>query len=120
VPAGTSVSAFFVVSDGANGSRSVLTVDQNFEVQIRASDSGSHSGLTENFSEPPSDKLPVAGVGKESGNKAHIQKLPANVAKATPKKSPQAAAPDNGKDHAAKTSDSAAKKHWYDLFSQRQ
>jgi hypothetical protein len=120
VPAGTSVSAFFVVSDGANGSRSVLTVDQNFEVQIRASDSGSHSALTENFIEPPSDKLPVAGVGKESGNKAHIQKLPANVAKATPKKSTQAAAPDNGKDHAAKTSDSTAKKHWYDLFSQRQ
>ena len=40
VPAGTSVSAFFVVSEAANGGQNDLAVDQNFDLQIRASDPG--------------------------------------------------------------------------------
>src|ERR1700730_2227511 len=49
VPAGTSVSAFFVVSEAANGGRTDLAVEQNFEVQIRASDPARSSRVTENF-----------------------------------------------------------------------
>jgi hypothetical protein len=117
VPAGTSVPAFFVVSDAANGGQSKLAVDQNFEVQIRASDPGSNSALTENFVEPPIDRLPVARPGKESGAKAHngSQDLPKEV-RETAKKVKQAAGQVSTKDRAVKTGDSAAKKHWYDLF----
>ena len=113
VPAGTSVSAFFVVSKAANGGQNDLAVDQNFEVQIRASDSASNSTLTENFVEPPPDRLPVANLGKESGAKVRNG---AKEAKETPKKVKQAAAQVNAKDRAVKTGESAAKKHWYDLF----
>ena len=64
VPAGTSVPAFFVVSEAANGGQNDLAVDQNFEVQIRASDPASNSALTENFVEPPQDRLPVPNPGQ--------------------------------------------------------
>ena len=113
VPAGTSVSAFFVVSKAANGGQNDLAVDQNFEVQIRASDSAGNSTLRENFVEPPPDRLPVANLGKESGAKVRNG---AKEAKETPKKVKQAAAQVNAKDRAVKTGESAAKKHWYDLF----
>jgi hypothetical protein len=113
VPAGTSVSAFFVVSKAANGGQNDLAVDQNFEVQIRASDSAGNSTLRENFVEPPPDRLPVAKLGKESGAKVRNG---AKEAKETPKKVKQAAAQVNAKDRAVKTGESAAKKHWYDLF----
>ena len=59
------------MSEAANGGRNELAVDQNFELQIRASDPASNSPLTENFVEPPQDRLPVAQPGKESGAKAH-------------------------------------------------
>jgi hypothetical protein len=113
VPAGTSVSAFFVVSKAANGGQNDLAVDQNFEVQIRASDSAGNSTLRDNFVEPPPDRLPVANLGKESGAKVRNG---AKEAKETPKKVKQAAAQVNAKDRAVKTGESAAKKHWYDLF----
>ena len=113
VPAGTSVSAFFVVSKAANGGQNDLEVDQNFEVQIRASDSAGNSTLRENFVEPPPDRLPVANLGKESGAKVRNG---AKEAKEAPKKVKQAAAQVNAKDRAVKTGESAAKKHWYDLF----
>jgi hypothetical protein len=113
VPAGTSVSAFFVVSKAANGGQNDLAVDQNFEVQIRASDSAVNSTLRENFVEPPPDRLPVANLGKESGAKVRNG---AKEAKEAPKKVKQAAAQVNAKDRAVKTGESAAKKHWYDLF----
>jgi hypothetical protein len=113
VPAGTSVSAFFVVSKAANGGQNDLAVDQNFEVQIRASDSAGNSTLRENFVEPPPDRLPVANLGKESGAKVRNG---AKEAKETPQKVKQAAAQVNAKDRAVKTGESAAKKHWYDLF----
>ena len=113
VPAGTSVSAFFVVSKAANGGQNDLAVDQNFEVQIRASDSAGNSTLRDNFVEPPPDRLPVANLGKESGAKVRNG---AKEAKEAPKKVKQAAAQVNAKDRAVKTGESAAKKHWYDLF----
>lgn len=117
VPAGTSVSAFFVVSKAANGGQNDLAVDQNFEVQIRASDSAGNSTLTENFVEPPADRLPVANLGKKSGAKVRNgSKDTAKEVKETPKKVKQAAAQVNAKDRAVKTGESAAKKHWYDLF----
>jgi len=117
VPAGTSVSAFFVVSEAANGGRNELAVDQNFNLQIRASGSASNSPLTENFVEPPQDRLPVANAGKESGVKVHngVKDSPKEV-KETPKKAKEAAAPVGTKDRAVKTGASVAKKHWYDLF----
>jgi hypothetical protein len=117
VPAGTSVSAFFVVSEAANGGRNELAVDQNFNLQIRASGSASNSPLTENFVEPPQDRLPVANAGKESGVKVHngVKDSPKEV-KETPKKAKEAAAPVGTKDRTVKTGDSVAKKHWYDLF----
>ena len=113
VPAGTSVSAFFVVSKAANGGQNDLAVDQNFEVQIRASDSVGNSSLRENFVEPPPDRLPVPNLGKESGAKVRNG---AKEAKETPKKVKQSAAQVYAKDRAVKTGESAAKKHWYDLF----
>ena len=63
--------------------------------------------------EPPPDRLPVANLGKESGAKVRNG---AKEAKETPKKVKQAAAQVNAKDRAVKTGESAAKKHWYDLF----
>lgn len=113
VPAGTSVSAFFVVSKAANGGQNDLAVDQNFEVQIRASDSVGNSSLRENFVEPPPDRLPVPNLGKESGAKVRNG---AKEAKETPKKVKQSAPQVYAKDRAVKTGESAAKKHWYDLF----
>jgi hypothetical protein len=118
VPAGTSVSAFFVVSEAANGGQNDLAVDQNFGVQIRASDPASDSTLTENFVEPPQDRLPLGNLAKESGTKVHNgpKDTPKEV-KGTPKKVKQAAAAQvSDKDRAGKTGESAAKKHWYDLF----
>jgi hypothetical protein len=118
VPAETSVSAFFVVSEAANGGQNDLTVDQNFGVQIRASDPASDSTLTENFVEPPQDRLPLGNLAKESGTKVHNgpKDTPKEV-KGTPKKVKQAAAAQvSDKDRAGKTGESAAKKHWYDLF----
>jgi hypothetical protein len=117
VPAGTSVSAFFVVSKAANGGQNDLAVDQNFEVQIRASDSAGNSTLRENFVEPPPDRLPVANLGKESGAKVRNgSKDTAKEVRETQKKVKQAAAQVNAKDRAVKTGESAAKKRWYDLF----
>jgi hypothetical protein len=113
VPAGTSVSAFFVVSKAANGGQNDLAVDQNFEVQIRASDSVGNSSLRENFVEPPPDRLPVPNLGKECGAKVRNG---AKEAKETPKKVKQSAPQVYAKDRAVKTGESAAKKHWYDLF----
>jgi hypothetical protein len=43
-------------------------------------------------------------------------KYTAKEVKETPKKVKQAAAQVNAKDRAVKTGESAAKKHWYDLF----
>jgi hypothetical protein len=116
VPAGTSVSAFFVVTEAANGGRNDLAVDQNFEVQIRATDPPGSSGVTENFVEPPQDRLPVSSdSGKESGVKArHSQKQ--DAAKETPKKLKQGATQASAKEHGAKTGDPAVKKRWFDLF----
>jgi hypothetical protein len=117
VPAGTSVPAFFVISDATNGGRNNLAVDQNFEIQIRASDAGSNPTLTENFVEPPSDRLPGANLGKQSGNKVRTtQKEPVKEAKVTTKKGLQDSGPVNGKDRAVKAGDSPVKKHWFDLF----
>jgi hypothetical protein len=116
VPAGTSVSAFFVVSEAASGGQSNLTVDQDFEMQIRASGSANNSALTENFVEPP-QRLPATNPGKESSVKVNsgARDTP-KEGKVTPKKAKQPAAQVSTKDHAVKAGDSAAKKHWYDLF----
>jgi hypothetical protein len=116
VPEGASVPAFFVVSDAANGGQNNLTVDQNFEMQIRASDPASNSALTENFVEPPTDRLPVASPGKESGAKHNGSKETPKEVKETPKKVKPAGVQVTTKDRAVKTGDPAAKKHWYDLF----
>jgi hypothetical protein len=117
VPAGTSVSAFFVVADAANAGRDDLAVDQNFEIQIRASDSASNPPLTGNFVEPLPDRLPVPNPGKEGANKVHSgQKDPVKEVKARPKKVQSPGMPVTTKDRAVKTSEPTAKKHSFDLF----
>ena len=116
VPAGTSVSAFFVVSEAANGGRNDLAVDQNFEVQIRAADPARNSRVTENFVEPPPDRLPVAAnPGKDSGGKARNSPRPTvKEVKETPKKVKQGST--QVSDHRVKTGEPTVKKHWFDLF----
>ena len=115
VPAGTSVSAFFVVTESANGGRNDLAVDQNFEVQVRASEPPS-SGVTENFIEPPQDRLPVSSnPGKESGVKGRNSQKQ-DSAKETPKKFRQGATQASAKEHGVKTGEPAVKKRWFDLF----
>jgi hypothetical protein len=114
VPAGTSVPAYFVVADAANGRRSDLAVDQNFDLQIRASDSASNPPLTENFVEPPLDRLPVSNPGKEGANKAHSR--PKDPVKTTPRKVQPTGTPVNARDRAVKTGEPPAKKHWFYLF----
>jgi hypothetical protein len=118
VPAGTSVSAFFVVSEAANGGRTDLALEQNFEVQIRASDPARSSRVTENFVEPPQDRLPVASnPTKESGGKArNSQKQTVKEIKETPKKVKPGSTQVSAKDHGVKTGEPAVKKHWFDLF----
>jgi hypothetical protein len=117
VPAGTSVPAFFVVTPAANGGQNDLAVDQNFEVQIRASEPAGNSPLTDKFVEPPKDQLPVANPAKESGAKVHNgSKENPNEGKEMPKKVKKAGAQVSEKDRAVKPGESAAKKHWYDLF----
>jgi hypothetical protein len=117
VPPGNSVSAFFVVADAANGGRDNLAVDQNFEVQIRASDSGSNPPLTGNFVEPLPDRLPAANPRKEGANKVHSgQKDQVKEVKATPKKVQPPGTPVTTRDRAVKTGEPTAKKPWFDLF----
>jgi hypothetical protein len=116
VPAGTSVPAYFVVSEAPDGRQNDLAVDQNFEVQVRASDPANNSTAAENFVEPPQDRLPVATPGKESVATAHkVSKETPKEGKETPKKANEAATQVSAK-VPGKTAELAAKKHWYDLF----
>jgi hypothetical protein len=116
VPGGTSVPAYFVVSEAANGGRSGLTVDQNFEIQIRASDPATNSRVTENFVEPP-DRMPVGNPGKEDATK--VRKSPKDTVKEgkeSPKKVKQGSTQLSDKDRGGKTGEPPAKKRWFDLF----
>jgi hypothetical protein len=116
VPAGTSVPAYFVVSEAPDGGRNDLAVDQNFELEIRATDPANNSTAAENFVDPPQDRLPVPNRAKENVAAVHKEsKETPKEAKGTPKRAKEPAAQASAK-IPVKTGESAAKKHWYDLF----
>jgi hypothetical protein len=118
VPAETSVPAFFVVTGTTDG-RS-LSVDRNFDLQIRPLDGGANGNGTANFIEPPTDHIPTSGdTAKEGRSKAVINagKVDFNKGKKeATKKIKQGSVQVNAKDHANKAQVSVPKKHWFDLF----
>jgi hypothetical protein len=119
VPAGTSVSAFFVVTATTNGGLSDLSASRNFDLQIRPADAATNGNLMANFTEPPTDHIPTAGnVAKEDTNTAdNGRKGVINKGdKETKKKTKQSSVQVNAKDHAKKTQEPVPKKHWFDLF----
>jgi hypothetical protein len=115
VPAGTSVPAFFVVTDGGG---SDLSVDQNFEVEIRTADHAQNPRVTQNFVEPPQNYLPTPtardpGNGVKSGSSGKAESKGGKETAGKPKHTLEVA---SAKDHGTKTPVPSTKKHWWDLF----
>lgn len=104
VPAGTSVSAFFLVSGTANDGRSNLALNNDFGLEIRTLDAAQDPGGSPNFTEPPADHWPTAANGGTegarnaanpgTGNSIH---LGPEVQKKTRKVTPQASSKGPGK-----------------------
>ena len=130
VPAGTTVPAFFVVKGTTNGGASDLSVDRNFDLQIRAADA-SHGNVAANFTLPPTDHIPTAGNAvKESAIKPHgaVKEggdkvgnggkgdLSKGEKEPKKKKNKEGSAQVNAKDHSNKPQETVRKKNWLDLF----
>jgi hypothetical protein len=131
VPAGTSVPAFFVVQENTREGGRDLSVDQNFDVQIRALDTATNGNLTANFTLPPTDHIPTAGnslkdpafeprrsvkEGEDKVGSAGKGDLAKEETQPKKKKIKEGSAQVSAKDHANKTPEALPKKHWFDLF----
>ena len=130
VPVGTSVPAFFVVKGTTNGGASDLSLDRNFDLQIRAADA-SNGNVAANFTLPPTDHIPTAGNAvkeaaikpgravKKSGDKVGNGgkgDLSKGEKEPKKKKSKEGSAQVNAKDHSNKPPEAVPKKNWLDLF----
>ncbi len=121
VPAQTSVPVFFVVTGAAtNGGPNDLSVDQDFDLLMRPTNSGANANLAATFTEPPVDHLPTAADAAKDENKAdNAGKGDLRKADKEPKKknkNKEVSAQVNAKDHTNKPQEPAPKKHWLDLF----
>jgi hypothetical protein len=121
VPAQTSVPVFFVVTGAAtNGGPNDLSVDQDFDLLMRPTNSAANANLAATFTEPPVDHLPTAADAAKDENKAdNAGKGDLRKADKEPKKknkNKEVSAQLNAKDHTNKPQEPGPKKHWLDLF----
>ena len=120
VPARTSVSAFFAVEGTVAGGANQLSVDRNFDLQLRPAEAPANRNAAANFTLPPTDNIPTAGIAskenaKKAGNagKGDLAKADKEAKK---KKTKQGSAQANAEKLASKTQEPGPKKRWFDLF----
>ena len=118
VPAGTLVPAFFAVEGTTPGGANRLSVDRNFDLQLRPADAPSNGNVAANFALPPTDHIPTADISSKKGAKKVGDAGHGDLAKGDKeaKKTKQGSAQVNAKEHATKTPEPGPKKHWFDLF----
>jgi hypothetical protein len=119
VPARTSVPAFFVVVGTTPGGANQLSVDRNFDLQLRPADAPTNGSVAANFTLPPTDHIPTAGIASKEGAKKVGNAGKGGLAKGNKeakKKTKQGSAQVNAEEHATKTQEPDPKKHWFDLF----
>ena len=118
VPARTSVPAFFAVTGTTPGGANKLSADCNFDLQLRPAEVRANESVAANFTLPPTDQIPAAGVAPKEGAKKVGKGRKGDLAKGDKeekKKTKQDLAQVNAKEHAPNTQE-PAKKHWFDLF----
>ena len=119
MPARTAVPAFFVVVGTTPGGANQLSVDRTFDLQLRPADAPTNGSVAANFTLPPTDHIPTAGIASKEGAKKVGNAGKGGLAKGNKeakKKTKQGSAQVNAEEHATKTQEPGPKKHWFDLF----
>jgi hypothetical protein len=119
VPARTSVPAFFAVTGTTPGGANQLSADRNFDLQLRPTEARANENVAANFTLPPTDQFPAAGIALKEGSKKVRYGGKSDLAKGdkeAKKKTKKGSAQVNAKEHAPKTEEPVPKKHWFDLF----